>query len=210
MEMELRPDKNKPIEMIAKADEYMRVAFIYILLALASVAIYFFLCKNVVFFLFAGTSIAAAVFMYVNYMILGKKQYKLDDCFIKVDGKFIECKQLNDGKYEHIKIAHEDIKQTMDVDEGIQIWFDPDTTSSFFFIDNQKVKRSIALINFFAYDIQEVMELHATIVAYAPEDSKHEDMGHNWKEDEEKTDTFKMLIPSALFLVAAIIYYIVG
>jgi len=199
--MEIKAKKETTFEIIQTVEEYLRIGFMYIVLFIGGVAIYIAFAKTILGLGVAVISLFGAIYMFIERSKLTKMQYKLDDCFIKVDDKFLECRQLVDGVYEYMKISLAEIVKLMEVDEGVQLWLEDNASTSLFTIDDQKVEKSTVCVNFFAYDIDEYIEWYATLSALLPEDIEAYRDDQKWQHPNKKMETVKMMLPACLYAV---------
>jgi hypothetical protein len=205
MILELKADTNMTFKVIETSEEYIYLTVSYIILTLAGVGIFVAFARTISALLIILISMCVAGYMFYNYSKLGDKQFKLDDCFISVNDKFIKCRQLVNGKYEYIQVALKEIKQIMEVEEGFQLWIDETAQASLFLLDKQQVKRNIVCINIFAYNVDDFLEIYARVRMSVTDETIIHENGQRWKVHSSKTDTLKMILPSFLYFIPCII-----
>ena len=210
--MEIKAKKETTFEIIQTVEEYLRVAILYFMFFVGSIAIYFAFAKTLLALSVAAISLVGAIYLLIERSKLTKLQYKLDDCFIKVDDKFVECRQLVDGVYEYMKISVAEIVKLMEVDEGVQLWLEDKASTNIFTIDDQKVEKSTVCINFFAYDIEEFIEWYISLNSVLPEDIEAYRDGQKWHYPDKKMHTIKMMAPVCVYalpLIASVIFLVI-
>lgn len=204
---EIKANTQVTFDIIETSEEYMRLGICYIIFGVLALGMYFLIVDAPLIILIAGISFAIAVYMFVVSKKMGNKMFKLDNCYIKLtdSDRYLECRQLVDGKYEYMKISLAEIGKLMEVDEGVQIWLEEGAHSNLFIVDDESVNRSVACINCYAYDIEEFKAWYVTFSAYLPDDIEAYRDGQQWGNPTKKDDTVKMMIPCALYLIPLVI-----
>lgn len=209
--MKILPRKEDTFKIIDMAEEYMYFSILNVLLIVASFCIYFLLCKSVVIFIMIAIEIINVIYGVLNYKKFEEKKLKLDDCFIEVTDKTMECYQINNGTYEHIQFVLSDVTRIMEITtkgkSAIQIWLNEES-DSFFSIDDEKQDRKVFVINFFAYDKEEFLEMYAFLNSHLQEDVEKYTNNQNWQDLSEKDILISLIIPLALYAIPLIISFV--
>lgn len=209
---EIHADTNTPFLMIELADAYIRLGIVYVIFALGAIAMYALIIRAPLLIMMMLIAVGGAIYYFYNNKKLEKKQQSLDNCYIRLtdSDRFLECRQLVDGKYEYMKISLAEIKELMEVDEGIQLWLEQGADTYLFLVDDEPVKRSIVCLNCFAYDIDEFIDWYVTFSSYLPVDVEAHRYGQTWSHPTKNDETVKMMIPCVLFIIPLIISIVLG
>lgn len=203
--MKIQANGKEAIEVFRLSDNYKRGIFIYLFLAIASGIVYYTFAPNIFILVNLGISIGAAIYLSICKNKLKKLQAKIDDCYIGIQGDYINCYQLFDGKYESIKFNINEVDKIMEVDEGVQIWLKDDAINSELIIDGQKTDRKIACVGFYGYSIEDFTKWYIDVRASVPENIQVYENNQNWNKHDERKDMINMLVPCALFVVTFIL-----
>lgn len=207
--MKLEANKDKTYKAIELADEYMRVAIFYVIFAVCSIGLFLAFTKSFLMIVLCVGSILGSLYMFINYKALGKKQFKLDECFISVDEKFLECRQLVNGQYEYMKVGIHEIVKIMEVKDGFQFWIRENSSATNFVTDDERISRTTACVNHYAYEKDDFIKIYAFLTAFLPEDTEALRDGQNWQDENQKSETIKMLIPCIIFVIAAFLSFFI-
>lgn len=206
--MVIKANEDKTLDIIELAGEYMATMVCYSVFTIISVLGFIFFSGSINLILMILISLFGTGFCLYNYKCLQNKQYDLNDCYIRLSETYLEFKQLVNGQYQFAKINIKDITSIMKVKEGFQIWFNTETENSMVMMDEDVLDANTVCINFYAYDVEEYITLYLQFLSYLPEDTERELDSAEWKEEDSKIHTKKMIAPCILYVIPAILSFI--
>jgi hypothetical protein len=203
--MEIRAKNDVTIKNIETGKNYKTLGIIYVIGAVLSLVLFFFIDSNINFVLMFIVSFLGMMLMYWNNNKIQNKQYEMTECYIRLSDTYLEFMQLVDGQYQIGKVFIKEISRIMKVEEGFQIWFDSKSGNSRFMLDDDVVDIETACINFYGYDTDEYIDMYLAFVNKL-EDNVEKDLDTaDWKEDTETKEWLKLILPAFLYIVPIVL-----